>query len=775
MLVAGRGTGREPTARRIVVAVAGCLVAGLGWAVLYAAGRPVPTAVPCVLVPSALTLSAIVIWLAGDVPGLAPAGRRFWRRLSCGTALVAVGAAIATPAGLDPASARALRLAEVGAPLLVLGIVWALYALLRLPVRARSRGEWIRLGLDSLTVLFTTALFLWHLALRPMVERNHDVRVVLGLSLVGLTCLITLVAVLKVVMLGSGPVSGRSMGLLALTLLAGGMSSALSPIVAAQPRLVGFQEALTQLDALLVAFAALAQWGPAGAPRQQLRVRPYSKLPYFAVGATLGLLAVVAYNDHRDIPAVATGAIAVSAVVGLRQLVALRDNARLLASVRAHERRLRHQATHDALTGLVNRACFTELLGAALRGAGPVTVLLIDLDDFKLINDTLGHAVGDEVLTTVAARLRGAVRQEDAVARLGGDEFAALLLGVEGERAVCVAQRVRDVLTAAVSAAGHELLVRASVGVAASAPGDEVDTLLRNADLAMYAAKERGKGGHFVYVPGMTTRIVAHAELGARLREAIDAGELCLRYQPIVRLEDGYTLGTEALVRWRHPQLGTLPPTEFVPAAEQTGLIVPLGRWVLLEACAQQARWLRELGPAAPAYVGVNVSGRQLAEPDFVADVLAALENARLAPARLVIEVTETAVVDAAAIAALQALRDHGIRIALDDFGTAASSLGLLLTCPVTALKLDRSFVDEITTAGRQEAVATAVIRMAQALGLDAVAEGIETEAQAEMLRSLGYRFGQGYLYSPPLTPPAVAARAAAAAEPAGLAVQHTA
>jgi diguanylate cyclase (GGDEF)-like protein len=758
--------------RRAVVAIAGCLVSGVAWGVLYAAGVPVPKAIPNTLVPLSLGLAATGAWFAGEVPGLARGGRTFWRRLAAASALVALGTVLTNPARLSPEAPWAVRFVEIGAPMLVVGILGTLYALLRLPAQARSRGEWVRLGLDGLTVLATTALFLWHLALRPTVERHGDVRVVLGMSLVGTCCLVTLVAVLKVVLLGSGPVSGRSMALLASTLLAGGFSAAASPLVAGHPRLAGLQSVLTIIDALLVGCAGRAQWKRAR-PRPQAPVRSYSKLPYIAVGATLLLLAVVAYTDHRDIAAVATGAIVVSATVGARQLVALRDNARLLASVRAHERRLRHQASHDTLTGLVNRAHFTELLGAALERPAPVAVLLIDLDDFKLINDTLGHAVGDDVLVTVAERLRGAVRHDDLVARLGGDEFAALLHDVTDGHAVGVAERVREVLAPSVAAAGHELLVRASVGVATSRPGDAVDALLRNADLAMYAAKERGKGGHFVYVPGMTTRIVAHAELGAQLRDAIGAGQLYLEYQPIVRLSDGHLVGTEALVRWRHPELGVVPPARFIPAAEQTGLVVPLGRWVLREACAQQARWLGELGAAAPPYVSVNVAGRQLTEPDFVADVLAALGDAGLDPDHLTVEVTETAVVDDAAIAALQALRDASIRIALDDFGTAASSLGLLLTCPVTTLKLDRSFVDQIVTVARQEAVATAVIRMAQALDLETVAEGVETEAQARMLRRLGYRFGQGYLYSRPLAPDALAARARAAPTIAGLAVQQ--
>ncbi|GAA3456304.1 bifunctional diguanylate cyclase/phosphodiesterase [Dactylosporangium matsuzakiense] len=764
----------ETAMRRVHGAVAACLLASVSWTALFAAGVPVPKWIVCALCPLGLAFSALATWLTGSAPEIAASARRFWRRLGIGSAWVTVGTAIMTPARMTPDAPWATRLLQIASPLLVVGIFCTLYALLRLPVHARSRAEWVRLGLDGLTVLVTTALFLWHLALHPVAAHNGDLQVVAGLSIVGTALLITLAAVLKVVMLGSGTVSRRSMALLATTLAVGGVSSAASPLIAQRPQWPGLQPVLNLVSALLVAHAARAQWRPAERERRVRPPRGYSKLPYFAVGATLVLLAWVAYTDHRDIAAVASGAIAVSAVVGVRQLLALRDNQRLLAEVRTHERRMRHQANHDALTGLVNRAHFTELLGTALDRATPTAVLLIDLDDFKLINDTLGHAVGDEVLTTVAERLRAAVRHDDMIARLGGDEFAAILHDVAGEAAIRVAERIREALSASVRAAGHELLVRASVGVATSEPGDEVDTLLRNADLAMYAAKERGKGGHFVYVPGMTTRIVAHAELGARLRDAIDAGQLYLQYQPIVRLDDGRTVGTEALVRWRHPELGTIPPGDFIPAAEQTGLVVPLGRFVMREACAQQARWRRELGAAAPSYVSVNVAGRQLTDPDFVGDVLAALADADLDPIHLTIEVTETAVVDEAAIAALQQLRDSSVRIALDDFGTAASSLGLLLTCPVTALKLDRSFVSEITTVARQEAVATAVIRMAQALDLDTVAEGIETEPQARMLRHLGYRYGQGYLYSKPLAPEDLAERSRTPAPAfAGLAVRH--
>ncbi|MEV0562622.1 EAL domain-containing protein [Dactylosporangium sp. NPDC050588] len=749
------------SSRRLVAAVAACLLAEMLWTALFASGVPVPKVPALLTVPLALGLAALIARAAARAPGLPAAGRRFWRLMTASIALIGVGATIMGHARLHPEDPDALRTVQASAPALVAGVGLALYALLRLPTRSMTRGEWIRLGLDGLTVLISTATFLWHLALRPMLERHTDVRLALGLLLLSTTCLVALVAVMKVVLLGSGPVSPRSMRLMAAAVLVGGLGSAVSPLIAS-PRWVGLQPMITLVEALLVACAGSVAVSAGAAPAT--RAAPYSKLPYFAVAATSLLLAAVAYGDHTDVGPVATGAIAVSAAVGLRQLIALRDNALLLSSVRRHEQRMRYQASHDALTGLVNRARFAELLTSALLDQRPVAVLLIDLDDFKGINDTLGHGVGDEVLVTVAERLRRAVRHDDVVARLGGDEFAMLLRDVDAVPAVDVAGRIHDALGTPIHTTGHELLVHASVGIATSTPGDVLETLLRNADLAMYAAKERGKGGHFVYVPGMTTRIVAHAELGAQLRDAIDAGQLFLLYQPIVRLDDGRTAATEALVRWRHPSRGVLPPPEFIPAAEQTGLIVPLGRWVLREACRQQATWLRDLGTAAPQSVSVNVAGRQLTGPQFVADVVAALDDAGLDARHLTLEVTETAVLDSAeAVATLEALHGLRVKLALDDFGTAASSLGLLLTCPVTSLKLDRTFVAGITTVARQEAVATAVIRMAQALDLAAVAEGIETQAQARMLRHLGYRFGQGYLYARPLPPDEVAAMSAPA------------
>jgi EAL domain-containing protein (putative c-di-GMP-specific phosphodiesterase class I) len=275
--------------------------------------------------------------------------------------------------------------------------------------------------------------------------------------------------------------------------------------------------------------------------------------------------------------------------------------------------------------------------------------------------------------------------------------------------------------------------------------------LLRNADIAMYAAKERGKGGVARYVPGMSAAILEHAQLGAQLRRALDVDELYLLYQPVVRLCDNRIIGMEALVRWRHPTRGVVAPSDFIPAAERTGLIVPLGRWVLREACRQKAAWRAAFGELSPATIGVNVSGRQLQEPGFADDVADAVHEFGLDPHNLVLEVTETAVLTGGpALDTLKALHTFGVKLALDDFGTGQSSLGLIRTCPVHILKLDKSFVIGGAT-DQQAAVSTAVAHIAEALGLDAVAEGIESRAQAEHLAKLGYRLGQGFHLARPL------------------------
>jgi diguanylate cyclase (GGDEF)-like protein len=404
---------------------------------------------------------------------------------------------------------------------------------------------------------------------------------------------------------------------------------------------------------------------------------------------------------------------------------------------------------------------FNAALAELLAAGEAVAVLLIDLDDFKTVNDTLGHAVGDEMLVAVADRLRLATDPGDLAARLGGDEFAVLVRGADPARADTVAMQILAGLAAPVTASGHQLLVQASIGVAAAGPGDGPNEMLRNADIAMYATKEGGKASWTRFAPEMRQEIVEHVRLGGQLHDALESGQLYLEYQPIVDLDTRRMIGAEALVRWRHPDQGVISPVQFIPVAERTGQIVPLGRWVLGEACRQLAAWRDEYGPAAPWTVGVNVAARQLREPGFAHDVASVLRDAGLAPHQLVIEVTESSVLNARQVLnTLHALHDLGVKLALDDFGTRQSSLGLLRAVPVDILKLDKSFVDGIEDGDDDErlAVAAAVAQMAAALRLDAVAEGIESAGQVRRLRLLGYRLGQGFHLARPLSAEGVAA-----------------
>ncbi|WP_432994169.1 putative bifunctional diguanylate cyclase/phosphodiesterase [Dactylosporangium sp. CA-233914] len=751
--------GERADTRPLLLACLGVFGFGLVWTALFAAGLPAPRVIMWLTVPATSVLAGLTTLRVARTPGLPRAARRFWAHIAVVEVLVLVGASLMTAGTFGQWSSRPLVFVASAVPLLSLALLVVMWALLRLPVGHRSRSEWIRLTLDGATVTAGAALFLWHFVLRPLVQRHTDVPKFLGMLFISLLCLLALVAVMKVVLVGSGPVSSGSLRLLALTILIGVFASAGAPITN-QPRWVGLQPISIIVNMLVVSWAAHVQRRrpdePAPAQEAEARRnRHFSILPYLAVGATALLLAVESFRAGRggtDIAPVACGVIFITGIVVARQLVALRDNAHLLDSVSRHEQQLQHQATHDALTGLANRTGFAALVGEILAREDCAAVLLIDLDDFKEVNDTLGHAVGDDVLVAVAERLRAAVRASDVVARLGGDEFAVLLRHAPAGDADRAAERMLSLLAPPVQAAGHHLLVHASIGVAPAHPGDDLGTLLRKADIAMYAAKDRGKGSAVEYTPDLAARIQAHAELAADLRDAIGTERLFLRYQPIMNLATGAVFGVETLMRFDHPTRGPVSPAEFIPVAEQSGMIVPLGRWALHETCRQAAAWLQRFGPDSLRSIAVNVAGRQLQDPGFVDDVRAALAASALPAARLLVEVTETAVLnDGQAIATLHELRALGVRIALDDFGTAASSLGLLVTCPVTTLKLDRSFVAEITAGGRPAAVAQAVIAMARTLELQAVAEGIETEAQAEALRRQGYELGQGFLYARPL------------------------
>jgi diguanylate cyclase (GGDEF)-like protein len=373
----------------------------------------------------------------------------------------------------------------------------------------------------------------------------------------------------------------------------------------------------------------------------------------------------------------------------------------------------------------------------------------------------MGHAVGDQLLYEIAQRLRQhsaapdpPARLGDLPARLGGDEFAVLLDVDEQAEAEDAAARILTALAVPFRVGEHQLLAHASIGVALAGPGDSADEVLRNADIAMYAAKAAGKAVWARFEPRMRNEVVNHARVGSELHNAIIRHELFLLYQPVFDIVTGRIAGAEALVRWRHPTRGTVSPGDFIPVAERSGLIVPLGSWVLRESCEQLAAWRAEYGDAAIQAVNVNVAARQLREPAFVDEVAAVLSDTGLRPGNLVLEVTESSVLDGRQVRdTLEALHELGVRLALDDFGTGQSSLSLLRAFPVDVLKLDKSFVDGICDGedrGRL-AVAAAVAQLAEYLQLKAVAEGIETEGQLTRLREMGYRLGQGFHLARPL------------------------
>jgi diguanylate cyclase (GGDEF)-like protein len=446
------------------------------------------------------------------------------------------------------------------------------------------------------------------------------------------------------------------------------------------------------------------------------------------------------------------------------------------------EAKLVHQAFHDSLTGLANRALFRDRAQHALTRSGRgerVAILLLDLDDFKSVNDTLGHGEGDRLLETVAARLLKATRGSDTVARIGGDEFAILLEGLqETDDVLYVVRRITDALLAPIALQGREVCVGASIGVAHASGAERVDELLRNADVAMYRAKDNGKGRHAVFVPEMYTELLERLELEADLRLAVDRGEFRVVYQPIVELETGALSGVEALVRWLQPGEDAPSSASFIPLAEETGLIVPIGRWVLREACRQGRAWQEASADHVAPTVSVNVSARQLADAAFAQDVAAVLAETCFPAERLILEITESVLMSnaKAAIDRLYELKNLGVRLAIDDFGTGYSNLSYLQRFPIDILKIDKSFITNVAKNGGDAALASSIVGLATTLQLHTVAEGVEHADQRAQLIALGCGFGQGYLFARPVEPeeigelirggaPAMAAAMAAARE----------
>ncbi|MDQ3514300.1 MAG: EAL domain-containing protein [Chloroflexota bacterium] len=489
-------------------------------------------------------------------------------------------------------------------------------------------------------------------------------------------------------------------------------------------------------------------------PEEQRRLRDYLGA-HFAAGSTVNGALV-----HEEITYVhPDGQSRVVEVVGTMppksgKLVGLILNMRDITERKALERELEHQAFHDSLTGLPNRALFRERLDLALRwgrGAGTrVGVLFLDLDNFKLVNDSLGHKAGDKLLIAVANHLAGCVSAGDTIARLGGDEFTILVEGMtDATQVALVAERISECLATPFSIESREFLVRASIGVAVSSPDmRSAEELLRDADVAMYEAKAKGHGRHVIYEPVMTERTWERMELEGELRQALRDDQFIVLYQPVIDLVTGRVEEVEALVRWQHPTRGLVSPCTFIPLAEETGLIVDLGAWVLETSCLQADQWNRSFDH--PIGICVNVSGRQFQDPGFVDTVTRILRDTGFDAYRLKLEITESVMMDdiRETSRTFEALVNMGVRIAIDDFGTGYSSMAYLERFPIDTLKIDRSFIQRLGTDDGD--MVQAVVVFAKMLGLRVTAEGIETERQCELLRRMGCEMGQGYLFARP-------------------------
>jgi diguanylate cyclase (GGDEF)-like protein len=703
-------------------------------------------------IPVLCGLTTYACWQASAAPGLARPARRFWR--SVGISLGTLGAAAISNMidALTGPGAPAQKFGPVTLGLYVATVLITQWSLLRLPGEAGATGGWLQFTLDSGAVMVTASVFAWHFSFRHT-DRWTAVSGSAGpLLAVVVLGFVSIVAFVKIASVGISTLDRRALRLLAAATATCTAIGATAPLLRDFPHVNNAQLSIP-VACVMVTLAADRQRRAAGTPpRPVTRRRAWSTVPYAAVAATNALLVID--GGGSDGRLLAVGAAVLTALVVVRQIAAFAENNRLLGNLREARDQLIHQANHDELTQLANRRLLDQHVQGALDrlAHSSVHLALIDLDDFKLVNDRLGHHVGDQLLVAVADRLTTVAGPADRIVRLGGDEFAMLLAPASAEQADDTVRRIAEALHRPMRAGGHDLLIQASIGLACGDGVPQPRELLRRADVAMYVAKASGKHRTARFESSMDDHAAEDARVGAHLRHALTAGDLRLVYQPIVELPTGAIVGAEALIRWHHPDLGTIPPSAFIPVAERNGLIVALGEWILREACAQAARW-REIPAAQPIRtVSVNVSARQLRDPDFPTRVAEILLETGLDANRLTVEVTETAVFDGGtALDSVRALHDLGIHIALDDFGTGHSSLGLLRICPVDVLKVDKSFVDEISVDGDQAVIATALIHIADGMHLRAIAEGVETAAQAEKLSLIGYRYAQGYHFGRPM------------------------
>ncbi|HEX6107344.1 MAG TPA: EAL domain-containing protein [Gemmatimonadales bacterium] len=834
-------------------------------------------------------------------------------------AVLALNALAARNAVLDPGVRRALRLLAAGSGMVFVGnlisvyyltvlqanppVTWAdpfylgdslilLLALLSFPLARRTRLERWKFTLDAAMVSVGGAVAIWFFSVRPTAAAEENGLVVTFLAFAyPLVSMLVLLGITTVLL--RRPIDGNR---LAFGLLVGGVgTSVVADLTFNYVLLETGGRSASWIDAayllcylMLIASAELYYRRPV--PRSSLskapryRLQPLSPLPYLAVASTYALLLVAVLHPWSDpVSGLAVGALLVTALVVIRQLLAVRENVRLLADAAARqtearfrslvqhssdvimvtrasgairfaspsatrvlgygpseltgrrledllhpedrdramaffaeavrapgvtgpvewrfrqrdgswlateilatnlqsdpavrgvvlntrdvserkrlEEQLTHQAFHDPLTGLANRALFRDRVSHALalaqRQGHQITVLFLDLDDFKRVNDSLGHAEGDRLLIAAGERFLCCARAADSVARLGGDEFAILMEHMAGNdgRAELL-DRLQTAMAHPFTLSGNLVQVSVSIGVAIAGPEDTADDLLRNADVAMYVAKRRGKGRAETYESRMYADVRERLEMEAALRAALERGELTLHYQPIVSLASGGVYGVEALVRWEHPIFGHLLPQHFIPVAEETGLIIRLGEWVLAEACRQVAVW-RQAYPDIRLAVSVNISGRQLQGAGLPERLREAVAAAGVDPSAVILEITESVLMQQtdSVLARLEELKAIGVRLAIDDFGTGYSSLSYLQRFPIDILKIARPFVEEVGLGADRSALARAIIGLGDTLKLETIAEGIEMAEQRAALLGLGCTLGQGHLFSPALPADAI-------------------
>ncbi|GIF15498.1 putative bifunctional diguanylate cyclase/phosphodiesterase [Actinoplanes teichomyceticus] len=702
--------------------------------------------------PIAMAAAVVACWQVGSTAPLPRAVRSFWRQLRYAGVFLLISAVISllranNNTGLSP---------YVGLPMLA-GVVILMVAMLRLPFGERTALGWLRALLDGATVAVASTLIFWYVVL-DLAPPGTSLVARIAAAVVGVSGVLLLVVIGKAAAAPSAAVHPASLRVLAVAPLVD-MAGTILLIAGEQRGRLTLSVLALPLVALSMAVSAHLQRREPGAPAQPVigaaQRSIFNLLPFIAVTATAALVVSVSAQEMSTRQrTVIIGAVLIAGFVVARQLLSLHENNIALRGIRRQQAELERLALSDNLTGLLNRTGFGMALAERIDERLPATALLIDIDDFKMINDTLGPAAGDQLLYHLGQRLREHCRPGEPAARLGGDEYAVLLPTDDPVVAEAATARLLAGLGEPFRIGDQQLLLHASAGIAVAADGESADEVQRNADIAMYAAKESGKASWVRFEPRMRQDMTLHARLAGELHDAIVQGQLRLVYQPVFDLETGALHGAEALVRWRHPTRGFVSPGDFIPVAERSGLIVPLGSWVLREACEQLARWRAAFGPGAIEAINVNVAVRQLRDGGFVDEVAAVLSETGLTSRNLIIEVTESSVVDGWQVReTLQALHEMGVRLALDDFGTGQSSLSLLRAFPVDVLKLDKSFVDGIAEGADRGrlAVAAAVAQLAEYLQLKAVAEGIENAEQLERLREMGYRYGQGFFMAKPL------------------------